>query len=82
MVCWLLPLPGSCTILLLMEQGVVLTGGSRFHNGALGGSNAVYARVTEFWVLLLGASRVDSSSVGDYVSVAEKVGGIKLTSRG
>ena len=73
-VCWLFPLLGFCTGLLLVVDGVAGAGGGSFSNGTLGSSNAGCDGIAEFWVLpfrlIRGASASTSASTRNGVTVA------------
>ena len=68
MVCWL----------LLVLKGIVGSDGVRFHNGALGGSNAGCAGIAEFLVPVFESSSGSSASAGYGVSFAESVECVKV----
>ena len=71
MVCWL----------MLVVKDDVEVGGGRFPNITLCSSNSGCSSVTEFWLLVFGASHSTSASARDGAAFVESMEGIKVASR-
>lgn len=65
-----------------MAKGVAGAGSCRFPNGTLGSDNYGHTVFAELWLLVFGEIYGARTSVGDSVTLADSMGGVKVVIRG